>query len=94
MKYYTIQGKLTGHPNSDGVCNSTRVHPDLEALGVERIEIDFIKEQVSFIYKGNNLSSLKCFLSYFIILDNEATVGEPEMSQIADIREQSDIGEI
>ena len=71
MKYYTIQGKLTGFPNGDGVCYSTRVHPDLEALGVERIEIDFIKEQVSFIYKGNNLSSLEYSLFYFIFLTRQ-----------------------
>ena len=38
MRYFTIRGKFYG------------VHPDLAAAGVVRIEIDFVKEAIRFVF--------------------------------------------
>ena len=50
LRYYTLNGKLTEDRN--GVCVGIGVQPELKAIGIKRIEIDFEKVQVAFIFEG------------------------------------------
>ena len=44
MRYYSIRGKFHG------------VHPDLEKIGVKKIEINYAEEKIGFIFsEGNTL---------------------------------------
>ena len=63
LRFYTVNGKLTGTV-SDGVCVGIGVHPDLKAIGIQKIEIDFKNAQVAFMYEG---TYLKLFHLHFVI---------------------------
>ena len=48
MRYYSIRGKFHG------------VHPDLEKIGVKKIEINYADEKIGFIFSEGNI--------YYIIM--------------------------
>ena len=52
LRFYTIQGRLTKVSRITGVCIGNGVHPDLEAIGVKKIQIDFKNEEVVFMFEG------------------------------------------
>ena len=52
LRYYTIQGKLTQVCENSSVIISKGIHPDLVAIGVKKIEVDFKKGEVAFIFEG------------------------------------------
>ena len=67
LRFYTIQGKLTRVSRITGVCIGNGVHPDLEAIGVTRIQIDFKNEEVTFIFEGIKHN---CKIIVFISIQN------------------------
>ena len=50
MRYYTLNGKLTEVRN--GVCFGIGIDPELKAIGIKDIEIDFENAHVAFIFEG------------------------------------------
>ena len=63
MTHSLNRGKLIGVSNNSGVSISTRIHTKLRAFGVKRIEIDFRKEEVVFIFEGTYVIVLNIFLT-------------------------------
>ena len=50
LRYYTLNGKLTEVRN--GVCVGIGIDPELKAIGIKDIEIDFKNAHVAFIFEG------------------------------------------
>ena len=50
MRYYTLNRKLT--KNRNGVCVGIGIDPELKAIGIKDIEIDFENAHVAFIFEG------------------------------------------
>ena len=52
MRYFTIRDKLTHVSSGSRVGFITGIQPRLKSFGVVKIEIDFEKEEVAFIFEG------------------------------------------